>query len=86
MKPSQIRKVVLLAEPRRPKLDELSRLAANGRHPDGTPMPGLLASELDCYDTRWARFRAQFVAGMASASAGRACTGLSRPSRSRTPP
>lgn len=68
MLPSQIRRVVLLAEARRPKLDELSRLAANGRHPDGTPMPGLLPGELDCYDTRWTRFRQQFGAGTTAAS------------------
>ena len=60
MKPSDIRRVALVAQSRRPRLDELSRLAANGRHPDGTPMPGLLPGELDCYDARWDRFRAAF--------------------------
>lgn len=58
MTPSTIRAVSKLVQGRRPKLDEVSRLAANGRNPDGTLMPNLLPGELDCYDTRWDRYRA----------------------------
>lgn len=60
MTPSQIKEIVMCTQGRRPKLDEVSRLAANGRGPDGTPMPDLQPGELDCYDTRWDRFRAVF--------------------------
>lgn len=67
MKPSQIRRIAVLAASRRPKLDELSRLAANGRNPDGSPMDDLLPGELDCYDTRWERFRKHNEAGGGSA-------------------
>jgi hypothetical protein len=66
MKPSKIRTIARLASTRRPKLDEFSRLAANGRNADGTPMDDLYPGELDCYDTRWERFRVH------SASAGSA--------------
>jgi hypothetical protein len=34
-------------------------MAANGRNPDGTPMPDLMPGELDCYDTRWERWAVQ---------------------------
>lgn len=59
--PSHIATVVTAIAARRdttgtwPHLTGACRLAANGRHPDGTPMQGLLDGELDCYDTRWSR-------------------------------
>jgi hypothetical protein len=62
--PRQIAEVARLVESRRPQLDEVSRLAANGRLGDGTPRPDLLPGELDCYDTRWERRAARLAAGM----------------------
>lgn len=58
MLPSRIQAIAKVASTRRPALDDLSRMAANGRNPDGSPMTDLHSGELDCYDTRWDRFRA----------------------------
>lgn len=66
LRPSQMREIAVAVQGRRPVLDDLSRLAANGRHADGTPMGGLLDGELDCYETRWERFRAFYAAGSAA--------------------
>lgn len=60
LRPRQIREIAMRFASRRPRLDEASRLAANGRNPDGTPMRDLEPGELDCYDTRWDRYRAQY--------------------------
>lgn len=81
LKPDKIRGIAKLAARRRPELDELSRLAANGRNPDGSPMKDLLPDELDCYDARMDRFREWAEQGTAPAematasSAGQAQVG-----------
>ena len=67
--PADIEKIVILAQGPQYwcELDAISRLLANGRNPDGTPMDGLLSGELDAYDRRWDRFlawaRSQDLAG-----------------------
>lgn len=67
--PSKIREIALHAATRRPQLDDPSRLAADGRDPDGVPLPGLLPGELDSYSTRWKRMFAT-LGGNGPAPAG----------------
>jgi hypothetical protein len=83
MTPNLIYQIARSVQDRRPTLDELSRLAANGRYPDGRPMDDLMEGELDCYDSRWDRFRARFGGGVTPQSTARSSTsgqaGLGRP-------
>jgi S-DNA-T family DNA segregation ATPase FtsK/SpoIIIE len=60
LKPQQLMEVAVATDGRHPEVDELTRLALNGRNSDGTPMSDLFPNELDCYDTRWDRFRDHF--------------------------
>ena len=55
--PSRIKEICMATDGWHPTLDEPSRLAADGRNIDGTPMDDLLPGELDCYSTRWDRYR-----------------------------
>jgi hypothetical protein len=59
-RPTQIEEIAIATDGRHPEMDEVTRLALNGRHPNGIPMDDLLPGELDCYDTRWDRFRAKY--------------------------
>lgn len=63
IKPTIIEQICVDTDGQHPTLDEPSRLAADGRNPDGTPMDDLLPGELDCYSNRWQRFRASGKAG-----------------------
>ncbi|RKR92737.1 hypothetical protein BDK92_7215 [Micromonospora pisi] len=60
LRPKQLMEVGMAVDGIQPQMDELTRLALDGRNPDGTPMQGLLPGDLDCYSTRWERFRDRF--------------------------
>jgi hypothetical protein len=60
LRPKQLMEAGRSVDGRQPEMDELTRLALDGRNPDGSPMPDLMPDELDCYSTRWERYRAQF--------------------------
>jgi hypothetical protein len=59
-RPNQIEEIAIATDGRHPEMDELTRLALDGRNADGSPMDDLLPGELDCYTTRWQRFRAKY--------------------------
>ena len=66
LKPSGIRAIASAAtDPETgwaPDLDLISEAAANGRNPDGTPMPNLAKGDLDWWDRRWDNYSPAAVA------------------------
>jgi hypothetical protein len=70
IKPAIIEQICIDTDGRHPTLDEPSRLAADGRNPDGTPMSDLLPGELDCYSNRWRTFQASKKVGTTTTRQG----------------
>lgn len=58
IKPQQLEQVTIETSGFRPKVDQISWLALNGRDASGQPFDDLEDGELDCCTTRWNRLRA----------------------------
>lgn len=56
IRPNQLHAAALAVADRQPELDELTKLALNGRDQNGDPFDDLYPGELDVFDTRWQRF------------------------------
>lgn len=68
IRPDQIESAAIATENSQPEMDDLTRLALNGRDKNGEPFDDLYPGELDIFDTRWDRYFAKFGIERATAA------------------